>query len=83
MKNFYVTATVGLLLLLTALITWAALAPLDEGIPVNGLVSFDTKRKAVQHPIGGIVKEVRVREGDSVTAGDDLIVLASETTRAN
>jgi len=83
MKNFYVTATVGLLLLLTALITWAALAPLDEGIPVNGLVSFDTKRKAVQHPIGGIVKEVRVREGDSVKAGDVLIVLDSETTRAN
>jgi energy-coupling factor transporter ATP-binding protein EcfA2 len=40
-----------------------ALAPLDEGVPGQGMVSIDTKRKAVQHLTGGIVKEVLVTEG--------------------
>ena len=48
---------------------WAALAPLDEGVPAHGSVAIDTKRKAVQHLSGGIVQEVLVREGDEVTQG--------------
>jgi protease secretion system membrane fusion protein len=40
---------------------WAALAPLDEGVPTQGMVTLDTKRKAVQHLSGGIVKEVLVQ----------------------
>ena len=39
---------------------WAAFAPLDEGVPAQGIVSIDTKRKAVQHLTGGLVKEVLV-----------------------
>jgi multidrug efflux pump subunit AcrA (membrane-fusion protein) len=34
-----------------------------------GTVAIDTKRKAVQHLSGGIVKEVLVREGDEVQRG--------------
>ena len=37
---------------------WAGLAPLDEGVPSQGMVVIDTKRKTVQHLTGGIVKEV-------------------------
>jgi protease secretion system membrane fusion protein len=45
---------------------WAALAPLDEGVPTQGMVTLDTKRKTVQHLSGGIVKEVLVHEGQQV-----------------
>ncbi|PZU40315.1 MAG: secretion protein HlyD, partial [Acidovorax sp.] len=48
---------------------WAALAPLDEGVPGPGVVALDTKRKAVQHLSGGIVQQVLVREGDEVKEG--------------
>jgi protease secretion system membrane fusion protein len=48
---------------------WAALAPLDEGGPMPGQVSLDTKRKPVQHLAGGIVSQVRVQEGVHVDAG--------------
>ena len=48
---------------------WAAFAPLDEGVPANAMVSIDTKRKPVQHQTGGIVKEVLVKEGSIVAAG--------------
>src|SRR6185369_17038173 len=62
---------------------WAAFAPLDEGVPSQGLVAIDTKRKAVQHQAGGIVKEVLVREGEHVKEGQLLLKLDEAATRAN
>ncbi len=62
---------------------WAALAPLDEGVPAQGTVAIDTKRKAVQHLSGGIVEEVLVREGDEVREGQLLIKLDSAVARSN
>ncbi len=62
---------------------WAALAPLDEGVPTNGMVTIDTKRKAVQHLTGGIVKTVKVGEGQVVKEGDVLIELDENVARAN
>ena len=62
---------------------WAALAPLDEGVPGQGMVAIDTKRKAVQHLSGGIVKEVLVREGDEVKEGQLLIKLDEAVARSN
>ena len=62
---------------------WASLAPLDEGVPSMGTVAIDTKRKAVQHLSGGIVKEVLVREGDEVKADQVLMRLDSAVSRAN
>jgi protease secretion system membrane fusion protein len=61
---------------------WAALAPLDEGVPAEGIVSIDTKRKLVQHLSGGIVKDVRVKEGQLVKTGDVLLTLDSVAAKA-
>ena len=62
---------------------WAGLAPLDEGVPGQGMVAIDTKRKAVQHLSGGIVKEVLVREGQQVREGQPLLRLDEAVVRAN
>src|SRR3989338_4605691 len=62
---------------------WAGLAPLDEGVPTPGMVTIDTKRKAVQHLTGGIIKEVLVKEGQFVEAGQMLITLNDAVARAN
>lgn len=62
---------------------WAAFAPLDEGVPTTGTVAVDTKRKSVQHLQGGIIREVLVREGDPVTAGQVLFRLEDAVPRAN
>lgn len=73
----------ALLLGIAGFLLWAAFAPLDEGVPSQGQVSINTKRKAVQHANGGIVKEVLVGEGDHVTEGQVLIRLDEAATRAS
>jgi protease secretion system membrane fusion protein len=62
---------------------WASFAPLDEGVPAQGTVALDTKRKAVQHLSGGIVKEVLVGEGQRVQTGQILLRLDDAVARAN
>jgi protease secretion system membrane fusion protein len=62
---------------------WAGLAPLDEGVPAQGVVTLDTKRKTVQHLSGGIVKEVLVQEGQQVKEGEALLRLDGAVAKAN
>lgn len=64
-------------------LVWAVFAPLDEGVPSQGVVAIDTKRKTVQHLTGGILKDVLVREGDSVQEGQVLMRLDEAASRAN
>lgn len=73
----------ALLLGFAGFLLWAAFAPLDEGVPSPGMVVLDSKRKPVQHPSGGIVREVLVHEGQSVKAGDVLLRLDPDVARAN
>lgn len=65
-----------------AFMLWATLAPLDEGVPAQGMVMVDTKRKIVQHLTGGLIEKVLVREGQLVNAGDVLIKLDEAQARA-
>jgi len=62
---------------------WAGLAPLDEGVPTQGMVTLDTKRKTVQHLSGGLVKEVLVQEGQQVKEGDPLVRLDGAVAKSN
>jgi protease secretion system membrane fusion protein len=73
----------ALVLGLGGFLAWAALAPLDEGVPGQGMVTIDTKSKAVQHPSGGIIKEVLVTEGQQVAQGQLLIKLDEAVAKAN
>ncbi len=52
---------------------WAFLAPLDKGVPLSGTVIVSSNRKAVQHPTGGTVEAILVKEGDHVRAGQPLV----------
>lgn len=61
---------------------WAAFAPLDEGVSAPATVAIETRRKAIQHLQGGVIKEVRVKEGQWVKANDVLVVLDDGVTRA-
>ncbi|MEI2773294.1 MAG: biotin/lipoyl-binding protein [Candidatus Competibacter sp.] len=57
-------------------------APLAGAVVASGTVKVTDNHKSVQHLEGGIVKEIRVRNGDRVAAGQTLIVLEDERTTA-
>jgi RND family efflux transporter MFP subunit len=61
---------------------WGGFVPLDSAAVAPGFVSIDTNRKTIQHLEGGIVREILVREGDRVTAGQALIRLEDTGPRA-
>lgn len=61
---------------------WAGLATLSSAIIAPGFVKVEDNRKSVQHREGGIVKEILVKEGEHVDAGQPLIVLGDEHVAA-
>lgn len=62
--------------------TWAAVAPLSGALVAPGVVTVETNRKTVQHLEGGIVLELRAREGDVVQRNDVLIRLEDTRVKA-
>nr|WP_308917167.1 HlyD family type I secretion periplasmic adaptor subunit [Jannaschia sp. LMIT008] len=62
--------------------TWAATANISGAIISPGRVAVESNRQVVQHPDGGVVAEIRVREGSRVAEGDTVIVLDDSTLRA-
>jgi epimerase transport system membrane fusion protein len=68
----------GLLVLALGLVpafAWLALAPLASAVVAQAFVKVDLDRRPVQHAEGGIVREVRVRDGQRVAQGEALLVL--------
>ena len=54
---------------------WSASAPLAGAVVAPAQVRVEHKRKTVQHQEGGIVREILVRDGQTVRAGDPLLVI--------
>jgi hypothetical protein len=61
---------------------WAALAPLDQGVPASGQVVVTGNRKTVQNLGPGMVEAILVKDGDEVSKGDVLLRLDSTTARS-
>ncbi|CUX57625.1 putative secretion protein (HlyD family); putative Proteases secretion protein [Agrobacterium fabrum str. J-07] len=61
---------------------WAATANLSGAVVGAGIVVVDGNVKRIQHREGGIVGDIRVRNGTVVKAGDLLIRLDDTVTRA-
>ena len=62
---------------------WAATTELAGAVIAPGSLVVDSNVKKVQHPTGGVVGELRVRDGDRVKAGDVVVRLDDTQTRAN
>src|SRR5215213_5251285 len=80
---------ITLLLFLGGFGAWSVLAPLAEAAIAPGVVKVEGTRRTLQHLEGGIVREILVRDGSKVQAGQVLMRLddiqsdtALETQRA-
>ncbi|MDC7788028.1 HlyD family type I secretion periplasmic adaptor subunit [Rhodoplanes sp. TEM] len=69
-------------LTVTGLGGWAAATTLAGAVVASGQLVVESHIKKVQHPTGGVVGEIRVREGARVGAGDVLIRLDATQARA-
>src|SRR6266567_1772696 len=82
MKATAVAGWAILLLFFGGFGVWANTAPLNGAVMSNGVVKVDGNRKSIQHLDGGIIKQLNVKEGDHVTAGDSLLVLDESQAHA-
>jgi HlyD family secretion protein len=61
----------------------AATTELAGAVIAPGTMVVDSNVKKVQHPTGGVVGELRVRDGDRVKSGDIVVRLDETITQAN
>jgi membrane fusion protein, type I secretion system len=71
------------LLLILVLGGWAATTEFAGAVIAPGQLVVGSNVKKVQHPTGGVVGELNVRDGDHVKAGDVVVRLDDTQTRAN
>ncbi len=82
-RRYLVAGVATCLLLVGGVGGLAAMTKMSGAVIASGRLVVDSNVKKVQHPTGGVVGEIRVREGDRVKAGDILVRLDETTTRAS
>ena len=82
-RRYIIAGTVVVLVLTCGVGVWATTIQISGALIAPGTVVVDTNVKKVQHPTGGVVGELKVRDGDRVKAGDLLVRLDDTVTRAN
>lgn len=70
-----ISGILALLLLVGGLGGWSLSTTLSGAVIASGALEVETNRQVIQHPDGGVVAEILVRDGDSVAAGDVLLRL--------
>ena len=73
----------GVIVLAVGLGGWAITTEIAGAVIASGSVVVDSSVKKVQHPTGGVVGQLHVRDGDQVKAGDIVVRLDDTVTRAN
>lgn len=72
----------GLFALIGGFGTWAVVTEIAGAIIATGRIEVERNRQVVQHPTGGVVDKISVKEGDVVKAGDLLIQLDSTSLKS-
>ena len=70
-----VLGAVAIAILLGGFGAWATLSQIAGAVVASGQVEVEQNRQVVQHPDGGVVAEIQVKDGDFVAAGAPLIRL--------
>lgn len=76
-------AGVGVAFFLIAVGGWATTTEFSGAVVASGSLVVESELKKVQHPTGGVVSELRVRDGDRVSAGDIVVRLDETVTQAS
>jgi HlyD family secretion protein len=82
-RRYLLAALAASIVLVFGLGGWATTTSFSGAVVASGTLVVESDVKKVQHPTGGIVGHLFIREGDHVKAGDLLVQLDETTTRAN
>ncbi|MEY9413173.1 multidrug efflux pump subunit AcrA (membrane-fusion protein) [Bradyrhizobium ottawaense] len=82
-KFHLILGFVIVLVLVVGLGGWASTVLISGALIAPGQIVVESNVKKVQHPTGGVVGEVRARDGDLVKAGDIVVRLDDTVTKAN
>jgi HlyD family secretion protein len=83
LRRHVVAIGVTAIVLVIGLGGWAATTEFAGAVIAPGQLVVNSNVKKVQHPSGGVVGDLRVRDGDRVKTGDIVIRLDDTQTRAN
>ncbi len=82
-KAYSLFGFTAFVLIVTFIGGWGAVASLSGAVIARGSIVIETDAKKVQHPFGGVIADINVRNGDKVRHGDVLARLDDTVLRAN
>ena len=72
----------ALVVLIGGLGAWSVTARIAGAVVTSGMIEVESNRQVIQHPDGGVVGAIHVKEGDVVAAGDVLVELDGTRLRS-
>jgi len=82
-RRYTIAGAAVVVFLTLGVAVWATTTEIAGALIAPGTIVVESNIKKVQHPSGGVVGELRVKDGDQVKAGDLLVRLDDTVTRAN
>ncbi len=82
LRRFQLAGYISIFLMVGVLGAWAMTTHLHGAVIAPATIIAESNSKRVQHKDGGIVRQILVRDGQRVTAGQDLVVLDDTETKA-
>ena len=82
-RRYIIAGIVVVIFLTFGVGVWATTTEIAGALIAPGTVVVESNIKKVQHPTGGVVGKLFVKDGDRVKAGDMLVQLDDTVTKAN
>ncbi|WP_111558360.1 HlyD family type I secretion periplasmic adaptor subunit [Paracoccus sediminilitoris] len=70
-----IAGLLAVIILVGGFIAWAMMSQISGAVVASGQVEVEQQRQIVQHPDGGVVETIAVKDGSDVKAGDLLLGL--------
>ncbi|CAN5172888.1 HlyD family type I secretion periplasmic adaptor subunit [soil metagenome] len=82
LRRYQIIGYLGILVAVGGVTSWSAFASIHGAVIAPSVMMVESYSKKIQHKEGGIIKEIKVADGDVVEQGQELIILDDTETRS-